>query len=376
MELCDGRSQNRRGIMAALVLLAPLGAAEAQEAGGGASVSMGSSYSSLRGGLAFLTFDAEDLLGSGIDAQLRYEGGEDGNAGRLRMGKTFALGETRFGLESYLRGSVEGSESDWDSDEYALSRVRADLRFGAEMAPNLGYEFRLFWSDDDLKRFASDASPLVVAERGRSTSAGVALNLGWSTLDTPVLPTMGERLILDMAVATPLGDREWVSVAASGGIARPIGQRAVMSFVAEAGAIEGLDGQTVGIVDRAFAGNPMPRGFAGGGIGPRDHVSGSTDTSLGGNRYVTASAEIRFKTANPLFQIGTFIDAGSVWSLDRTAGGASGTIDDGFSLRASAGISIYWNSPLGLLQASFAAPIHKEPHDVEENVSLGLSVRF
>ena len=304
----------------------------AQETSGGATLTSGVSYSSNRGGLAFIGLEAANLFNTGTKVKLRFEKGEDGEAALASVGKIFELGDTRLGRNTYVIGSLEGGSEDWASDEFASASTSADLRVGAEIGQNLSYQARLFWRQDDLKRFAASVSPLVLAEPRKSTAAGIGFGLDWSSLDQSVLPNSGSRYSLDVAWATGAGDREWVSLAASASTARPLGERAVLSFSAEGGHIAGLNGDSVSIVDRAFVGNPMPRGFAAGGLGPRDFVAGpgGTDTALGGNSYLTMSVETRFRTANPNLQIGAFVDAGAVWDLDTTTGAASGTIDDSF----------------------------------------------
>lgn len=366
------------GALALTALLSATPEAQAQEASGGATLTSGISYSSQRGGLAFVGLESGNLFNSGLRLKLQFDKGEDGEAANLQLSKVWELGETRLGANSYVIGTIEARAEDWASEEYASAQKGADLRFGADLSSNLGYQLRLFWRADDLKRLAPDVSPLVRAEPATSDAAGLGFGLTWSTLDSAVLPSSGAKLGLDLAWASPLGDREWMSIAATAKGARPMGERAVLTFSAEGGHIAGLNGDAVSIVNRAYLGNPMPRGFAAGGLGPRDFVAGpaGTDTALGGNSYMTASVEARLQTPNPDLQIGVFADAGAVWELDQTSGAASGTVDDGFFLRSSVGVSVYLDSRFGLLQANFAHPVRKAENDVEENFSLGLSLKF
>lgn len=351
---------------------------QAQEASGGATLTSGISYSSRRGGLAFVGLEAANLFQTGVQAKLRFDKGQDGEAASLALSKVWELGDTKFGTNSFVIGTIEGQSEDWASEEFASTQVGGDLRIGADLSPQLGYQLRLFWRSDDLKRLATDVSPLVRAEPSKSDAVGLGFGLNWSSLDNTALPTQGAKLGLDLAWASPLGDRQWMSIAASAKAARPVGEKLVVSFSAEGGHIAGLNGDMVSIVDRAYLGNPMPRGFAAGGLGPRDFVAGpaGTNTALGGNSYMTASVEARMQTANPGLQIGVFADAGATWELDQTAGGASGTIDDSFFLRSSVGVSVYLDSRFGLLQANFASPVRRAQNDVEENFSLGLSMKF
>jgi len=72
---------------------------------------------------------------------------------------------------------------------------------------------------------------------------------------------------------------------------------------------------------------------------------------------------------------GVFLDAGSVWSLNDTAG-TGGPVDDSFILRAVLGVSIFWTTPLGPLRFNFTKAILKEDYDEEQNFDLTVSTSF
>ncbi|OZA07681.1 MAG: hypothetical protein B7Y02_13575, partial [Rhodobacterales bacterium 17-64-5] len=218
-----------------------------------------------------------------------------------------------------------------------------------------------------------DVSPLIAADSGASTATGLAFDLAYSTYDNERLPQSGFRLA-GTAAASFAGDRDWVSAAVDAGLAQPIG-RATLALRAEAGMIEGQGSQNVSILDRAFLGGDMPRGFAFAGLGPRD-VAGDIDSALGGKRYLSASVEVRMPSGFDNVTLGAFVDAGSVWDLDVTAGGASGVIDDAYQLRSSAGLSVYWETGIGIVQVNLAAPLQSESFDKEEVFSVGLSTSF
>lgn len=344
--------------------------------GGPASLSAGGSYSTSRGGLAFVGFDAADLFGSGLDIGLQFETGEDGQAAKLSVAKTFDMGATGLGNDSAVRLSYHGLSTDWDSQGYVASDHELEIAFAASPAPNLTYDLRLFGRQNDFSDFGSGVSPLIVSEGVKSNAIGLGARLEWSRLDDELLPHSGARFGADLAWATPAGDREWLSVSVSAGLAIPVSSAFTLSIRADAGHVKGQSGQSVAFMDRAFLGSPAPRGFAPAGIGPRDFVAGSVDTPLGGNSYFTSSVELRYQTANPDLSIGAFVDSGSVWGLDTVTGGASGTIDDSYYLRAAAGVSIYWQTKIGLMQLNLASPFESEAYDEEEVMSFGITTKF
>jgi outer membrane protein insertion porin family len=97
------------------------------------------------------------------------------------------------------------------------------------------------------------------------------------------------------------------------------------------------------------------RGYQTASLGPRD-IDGSY---LGGNRKVNSSMEMLFPvpgtTLDRSMRLGAFIDAGQVYGSDEKLVLSH--------LRASAGLSFAWNSPVGPMKFSFARPLNDKPGD-------------
>ena len=362
-------------ILASLGMMWASGAIAQDSTGGAASIETGASYSTVRGPMAFVGLSADDLMGSGVDLQLSYLKGPDGEALNAGASHTYQLGDTALGLDSYLRSSLTAQSSDWDSQDYSGAHYRFELTLGAESGGGWRYFGQAFWQSDTLDDFDDDISPLVATPLDRSTAAGIGLGLSYSTFSGLGPLATGMKFEAGVRRATPLGDREWDAVEMRGRYNVQVSENVVMALAAEAGQISGR-GDEVGIIDRAYIGNPMPRGFAYAGIGPRDVFGDDIDTALGGNRYLTSSAEVRFATPNPAMSLGVFVDGGAVWELDQTEGGASGVIDDSYALRTAAGVSLYWDTQIGLLQINAAEPISKVAGDKVENFSINLNFRF
>ncbi|OYW54936.1 MAG: hypothetical protein B7Z10_12940 [Rhodobacterales bacterium 32-66-7] len=354
-------------------LVLAIGSPATAQEGGGAAISTGAGYSSQRGALAFIALDGRDIKGSGIDFRFAYETGDSDEVADLSLRKTWKLGDTGLGRNSFIAFSLGGEKTDIEAQQFALEQYSVDLTFGADLAPFTTYSVSLFHLSDDLEASGPDVSPLIAADSGASTATGLAFDLAYSTYDNERLPQSGFRLA-GTAAASFAGDRDWVSAAVDAGLAQPIG-RATLALRAEAGMIEGQGSQNVSILDRAFLGGDMPRGFAFAGLGPRD-VAGDIDSALGGKRYLSASVEVRMPSGLDNVTLGAFVDAGSVWDLDVTAGGASGVIDDAYHLRSSAGLSVYWETGIGIVQVNLAAPLQSESFDKEEVFSVGLSTSF
>ncbi|PHR87115.1 MAG: outer membrane protein assembly factor BamA [Moritella sp.] len=119
----------------------------------------------------------------------------------------------------------------------------------------------------------------------------------------------------------------------------------------------------------------------------------ATDSSVGGNALATASLELIFPTpflseeyAN-LVRTTVFVDAGSVWdtefnSSDYPAGSCLsgckyfGDYSDPARLRASAGVSLQWLSPMGPLVFSLATPLKEYEGDRTEVFTFNIGTTF
>ena len=68
---------------------------------------------------------------------------------------------------------------------------------------------------------------------------------------------------------------------------------------------------------------------------------------------------------------GFFYDLGSVWGLDNST-----DVDDSFHLRSAAGLSIFWNTPIGPLRFDFSQALQKESYDLEQTFDMSLATTF
>jgi len=129
-----------------------------------------------------------------------------------------------------------------------------------------------------------------------------------------------------------------------------------------------------------YRGKPLPffKNFYAGGTGSvrafETATLGPRDTNgdiLGGNRRIVFNWEELFplpgyKERN--VRLATFLDAGMVWGEDEKL-----RLGD---LRASVGMAISWDSPVGPLRFSFGTPIRKQPTDKIERFQFQLGKVF
>ena len=165
----------------------------------------------------------------------------------------------------------------------------------------------------------------------------------------------------------------------------------------EAGYISSYSGQQIRINERFFRGGPTFRGFEFSGVGPRDLATRSR-VALGGQLYLHNTLELRLPQLVPDefgISLSLFNDFGTLGYLpgvptecDPTgqlvrnpitgqqifSGGTC--IQDSLAPRASAGVSINWNSPFGPVSIDIGYPYIQESYDRVQAVTFRTSTRF
>ena len=100
----------------------------------------------------------------------------------------------------------------------------------------------------------------------------------------------------------------------------------------------------------------------------------------GCNPPSNSSSAAPVSTAQPV--IALFTDFGTLGLLDKKdtinpdTNQPLATVQDDLNLRASAGISIFWKSPMGPLRFDFSQIIKKDHYDVTELFRFSTSTRF
>lgn len=252
------------------------------------------------------------------------------------------------------------------------------------------------------------------SERSDITSL-VGYSFNWDRRNDPIAPTGGFDFSISQDVAGLGGDVEYLRTEATGSTYRGIFRGVRASVRVSGGYIEpfGNDDRIL-INNRFFRGGSSFRGFDVAGIGPREVITLADANgevvdvkpgrSLGGKAYYQATGEITLPNYLPEeYGIRTklFAEAGGLGILDdpdlrdpvfgqigvgaftnvRFNGVAIGTpavsqIKDGLGLRASAGLSVGWDSPFGPIQFDFSHILRKEEYDRTETFRFSTSTRF
>ncbi len=276
------------------------------------------------------------------------------------------------GFDLYYR-DVERAES-----SFQTTNIGFEPRVAFPLSENGRLELRYRISSDEIRDFGTDVSPIIIAEAGTLLTSSIGFSYNYDRRNSPVDPTKGFIFSLSQDFAGLGGDAQYSKTTAKvRGFTSLFDEDVILSAELEGGVLSSFSGGSR-ITDRFFLGGDSFRGFAYGGIGPRDKA-GAVDDALGGNMYGMARFQASFPLGFPpqygIFG-GVFLDAGTLWSLDNVTGGASGTIDDDPALRAAAGVSLFWETPIGPLRFNFSRPLVKEPDDIAEDFRFTIGTRF
>lgn len=239
----------------------------------------------------------------------------------------------------------------------------------------------------------------------------VTVDLGWTrnTLDFGKMPTSGSQQHFNFTVSVPGSDTQYFksSIDSRNYFPLTVNHRWVIKTYGKVGYGNGygqVDGndQILPFFENFYAGGwGSVRGFSSNTIGPRaiyrnsnagnnEYIPGG---AVGGNGTAIGSVELIFPTPfmNDKYadQVRTtaFLDFGSVWDTEYDTSQALrqcvrgcdeiGDYSSPFSrVRAAAGVSIQWWSPIGPVVFSLAKPVKKYPGDDTEFFSFNLGQTF
>ncbi|PQA85387.1 outer membrane protein assembly factor BamA [Hyphococcus luteus] len=248
--------------------------------------------------------------------------------------------------------------------------------------------------------------------RGSFLTSLVGFSLSFDKRDDPITPRRGWRAGGSVSVAGLGGDVNYYQTEFNGAWYHPIIGDFIGALKGRAGYIDGYGGDNVRLSDRFFEGASTFRGFEVAGVGPR-YISGTagpngvlvprTDRdgkifgqSIGAKIYAIGSAEILLPLPLPEqygIRAALFSDFGTVGSVDSDTKALNndlnfwldtdgdGVVDlapvqDDLSLRATAGVTVSWDSPFGPVRFDFAKILMKEEYDRTEGFRFSAGTSF
>ena len=225
-------------------------------------------------------------------------------------------------------------------------------------------------------------SQTLCQERGTHFTSSVGYRYAVNLLDDPTRPTKGMAFSASQEFAGAGGNVRYVKTTVDAQWYHGFRPNMVLEIEGQAGDVEPWGGGQIYINDRFYRGGDSFRGFQIAGIGPRDILYGD---ALGGKFYAQGTAELTFPNGLPeqygintaLFtEVGTLGNLDAVAKVDPTTGLPDANIRDSLALRASAGVTVYWKSPMGPLRFDLSQIIKRESYDRTELFQFRTSTRF
>jgi outer membrane protein insertion porin family len=338
------------------------------------SLSLGLSYSVASGTGFNIGFSETNFLGRGQRLSINLNSGTDSQNSSFSFTEPALLGrDLSFSVGGYYR------TSDNDNTDYNTRNIGLTTGIGFPLGEQSNLDLRLRLSEDKLDGVSTDSSEIL--QREDDIPALRTFSLGYTyeydTRITGLNPKGGILLRFGQDFAGLGGDTEYIETTALAlAETRILNEEVTLRAIFEGGAVTSLGGNVTRVTERYF-GNGKIRGFEPNGIGPRD-LGAVNEDALGGNLFAVARFEADFPLGLPEeygISGGAFLDVGSVWSLDDTAG-TGGAVDDSFNPRATVGLSVFWNTPIGPLRFNFSHALKKEDYDKEQNFDLTISTKF
>ncbi|MDR3290104.1 MAG: outer membrane protein assembly factor BamA [Rickettsiales bacterium] len=148
------------------------------------------------------------------------------------------------------------------------------------------------------------------------------------------------------------------------------------------GAIEGVGSQKLDSTDGFYLNENILRGFKYGGVGPR--IGGSNGSAMAGKYYYVGLMELKFPILPKEYNVfgGLFYNGGTLTGTDLEKTKIYDSISnpmgvyDSNSIRTSYGLTIYWQTPMGMLNLIFSRPLQYEKFDKPENFFFNFGMGF
>jgi outer membrane protein insertion porin family len=350
-------------------------------------LSVGAGFSSVDSFIINLGITERNFRGRGQNVVARLEWGS------IRQQIDFRFTEPKF-LGRDVRAGWDLFHSRYDYSEFS-SYSYASTGGGVRLSwPINGYTLlstRYSLRADDVTvpgNFCTGGagSRALCEQIGESINSSIGYTLLVDRRNDPIRPTRGWTGTLRQDFAGVGGDVNYVRSELDASWYHGFSPEWVVTVQGSTGYVAGWSGDAIRINDRFFKGGNSFRGFETAGIGPRDLAQGTSSrgNALGGNFYAIGTVELTVPNYLPEeygIRTSLFVDVGTLGILDdRYKLLANGTIDtqivDELALRASAGISVHWRSPMGPIRLDFSQVLKEEDYDVTETFRFSTSTQF
>lgn len=347
-------------------------------------LSVGAGFSSVDSFVLNLGITERNFRGRGQNVVARAEWGS------LRQQIDFRFTEPKF-LGRDVRAGFDLFHMRYDLSKYSSYDYRSTgggVRITYPLNGYASFSARYFLKDDEVVipfgycGGVGAGSSALCDQAGSYINSSAGYTLLVNRLNDPVRPTRGWSASLRQDFAGIGGDVNYIKTEADASWYYGIRPNWVVSVQGQTGYVSGWSGDPIRINDRFFKGGNTFRGFETAGMGARDLT---TTDALGGNFYAIGTVELTVPNYLPDeygIKTSLFADFGTIGKLDDrymvdpTTGLSNPNIVDELSLRAAAGVSIHWRSPMGPIRFDLSKVLSKEDYDKTETFRFSTSTQF
>jgi outer membrane protein insertion porin family len=330
-------------------------------------VMFGVGWASTSGPIIEASLRERNLLGRGQDLRLR------GGLGLKRTSIDLSFTEPYFMDREVAAGfDVFAAETKLQRESsYNASSIGGDVRVGYRLSENLRQDMMYTLKQDTVK--GVNSSSIYVQEQiGSKVSSIIGQSLLYDRRDSRLDPTEGYFIRIGTDGAGLGGDIRYLRGVVGTGQYFTLTDKVILGLTSSFGIIHGLD-QQVRITDRFFGGGDNLRGFANGGVSPRDTITGD---ALGGLWQAMGTAQVKFPLGLPEeFGVSgqAFTDVGTIGETDTSN---TTNVSQSSSLRLSSGVGLSWKSPMGPIAVDLGYPILRENFDKKEYFRFNFGTKF
>ena len=366
------------------------------------SMRFGIGYNTASGPIGSTTLSEYNFLGKGQVVEFDF------NKAKKSSDISFSFTEPKFmdrnlsiGFDIFTTSQDKTSQSSFSAKSKGLS-LRMGYDINEYLYHNLNYSIRNEKADK-----SKTASIFLKAQPVKTQLSSIGHSLTYDKLNSRINPTKGYIIKFSQNYAGIGGNVKYLQNQLYTSFYKPLYKDSVvLNLTGRMGNIRGLGGQIVNINDSFFIGEEYIRGFDVAGIGPRVKAyEGNNDKdSLGGKTFFTGTAEISFPLGlSEEFGIRgvAFTDFGTLFDTDASKykfdndrckcsdyknvtkpkicnNGElnSEYIYNSKKIRASYGVGLVWDSPLGTIKLDYGIPFRKESFDNVSRVRFSIGTYF
>ena len=284
------------------------------------------------------------------------------------------------GVSGFINKSGRGQSVLSNTDQnYRQHSVGGKTSLGYEIKEDLSHEIDYLIKRDTLSAPSPSSSIFLQEQMGKFITSAIGHTITYDQRDSKIIAKNGYLVSISQEYAGIGGDNKYLKHEVDGKYYKSfIQNKLTLKLSASGGDIAALGGRVIRISDRFNLGDYSLRGFASGGVGPREKV---INEGLGGKRYYTFSTELNFPTPVPEeFNLtgAVFMDLGSLWGvgLNKAKYQSPNGIYNDKSLRASVGFGFIWVTRFAPIRMDWGFAVKKKKYDDTQHFHLRFSTHL